>query len=209
MDTNVLRNISYGVYVVTTLCGEKSTGCIANSIMQVTTDTIAISLNHSNYTNECTKKSKKLAISILSTDCDDNIIPVFGFQSGRDCDKCNSVETIKVDGIDVIKNSIGYLIADVVDFIETSTHTVFLAKIKDGEMLEKNKTPMTYAYYHQVKKGISPKTAPTYIEEKPSTQGLAYKCKICGYIYQGDITLEDDSYICPICKKPKSFFEKV
>ena len=30
-----------------------------------------------------------------------------------------------------------------------------------------------------------------------------------GYIYNGDITKEPDSYICPICKKPKSVFTKV
>jgi len=32
-------------------------------------------------------------------------------------------------------------------------------------MLDKD-TPMTYAYYHLVKKGKSPKAAPTYIEDQ-------------------------------------------
>jgi rubrerythrin len=59
-----------------------------------------------------------------------------------------------------------------------------------------------------VKKGSSPKSAPTYIEEK-STAKLAYRCKICGYIYEGDITKEPDTYVCPICKKGKEFFEKI
>ena len=30
---------------------------------------------------------------------------------------------------------------------------------------------------------------------------LSYKCKICGYIYKGDLTLEGNDYLCPICKK--------
>ena len=208
MNKDVLKKISYGVYVVSTLNGEKSTGCIVNSIMQITQDTIALSVNHQNYTNECIKKYKKFAISILPQDIDDNIIPVFGFQSGREVDKFSSVEYKSIQGINVIKDSIGYLLCELIETVETSTHSVFLARILDCEMHE-NKTPMTYAYYHEVKKGKSPKTAPTYLEEKTETAELAYRCKICGYIYKGDITKEPDTYICPICKKPKSFFEKV
>jgi len=209
MNKDVLRNISYGVYVVSTFDGNKSTGCIVNSIMQVTSDTVALSVNHQNYTNECLKKNKKFGISILSTDVDDNIIPVFGFQTGRECNKFENVEKINVDGIDIIKNSIGYLICELTgDIIETDTHSLFLSRILDGDILN-NKEPMTYAYYHKVKKGTSPKSAPTYIEEKVKTEELAYRCKICGYIYNGDINLEPDSYVCPICRKPKSFFEKI
>jgi len=209
MNKDVLKNISYGVYIVSTKDENKSTGCVVNSIMQVSSDTIALSVNHQNYTNECLKKNKKFGISILSTDVDDNIIPVFGFQSGRDCDKFKDIEKINIQGIDIIKNSIGYLICELTDdIIETESHSLFLARILDGDILN-NKEPMTYSYYHKVKKGTSPKTAPTYIEQKIETDGLAYKCKICGYIYKGDITKEPDDYICPICKKPKSFFEKI
>lgn len=208
MNKDILKNISYGVYVVSVKNEDKSTGCIVNSIMQVTSDTVALSINHQNYTNECVKKNKKFAISILAVDVNDNIIPIFGFQSGRDCYKFENIEKINIQGIDVIKDSIGYLICELTgDIIETDTHSLFLAKIIDGDILNK-KEPMTYAYYHKVKKGTSPKTAPTYIEEKTAAK-LAYKCKICGYIYEGDINLEDDTYVCPICKKPKSFFEKI
>ena len=207
MNKDILKNISYGVYVVSTKNSDKSTGCIVNSIMQVTSDTIALSVNHQNYTNESLKKNKKFAVSILPVDVDDNIIPVFGFQSGRDCNKFENIEKINIEGIDVIKNSVGYLVCELTDkIIETDTHSLFLAKITDGDVLN-NKEPMTYAYYHKVKKGTSPKTAPTYIEEKTNNSGLAYKCKICGYIYNGDITKEPDSYICPVCKQPKSVFE--
>ena len=208
MNKEILKNLSYGVYVVTVSDGSRPTGCVANSIMQVTYDTIALSINHNNYTNICIKKNKKFAISILSEDVDDNIIPVFGFTSGKDKNKFENIDSLSIEGIDIIKDSIGYLICEVIETLETETHSVFIAKILDGDVLN-NKTPMTYAYYHKVKKGLSPKAAPTYIEQTTKTEEISYRCKICGYIYKGDLTKEPDDYICPICKQPKSVFEKV
>ena len=68
MNKNAFRSLSYGVYIISTLDGERATGCVANSVMQITSSpaTIAVSMNHDNYTNSCIKKSGKFAISILS-----------------------------------------------------------------------------------------------------------------------------------------------
>ena len=33
-----------------------------------------------------------------------------------------------------------------------------------------------------------------------------YRCKICGYIHEGELGAD---FICPVCKKPASFFEEV
>ena len=61
MNPNVFRNLSYGVYVVSSLDGDRNTGCIANSIMQITSSpaTIALSMNHDNYTNSCIARTGK------------------------------------------------------------------------------------------------------------------------------------------------------
>lgn len=206
MNNEVLKNLSYGVYVLSTFDNQKSTGCIVNSLIQVTHDTVLASVNHINYTNECIKKNNKFGVSILPNDIEDEVIAKFGFQSGRDIEKFENIEKTNVDGIDVIKNAIGYLICEVIDTLETQTHTLFLAKIKNGEILNE-KTPMTYAYYHKVKKGKSPKAAPTYIEEKNTQVG--YRCKVCKYVYEGDIFSEPADFVCPICKQPKHVFEKI
>ncbi len=163
MDKNVLRNLSYGVYAVSTLDGDRAVGCIANSIIQVTYDTVAVSMNHENFTHECMEKTGKFSISIFGEDIEMNTIAFLGFQSGKDRNKFDKIETITVDGLPVVKNSVGYLICDLVDKLDTETHTIFLGKITGGEMLSDSKTPMTYDYYHKVKKGNSPKKAPTYL----------------------------------------------
>ena len=62
MDINIFRKMSYGVYIVSSLDGERPTGCIANSIMQITSSpaTVAVSVNHDNYTNGCIEKPESL-----------------------------------------------------------------------------------------------------------------------------------------------------
>ncbi len=164
MDKNVLKQLSYGMYAISTLDNGRDVGCIANSVMQVTYDTVVVSLNHNNYTNECLNRSQKFAVSILGEDIDNDIIASLGFQSGRDSDKFKGIECLKIDELCVIKSAIGYLICDVVDKFETDTHTVFVATIVSGEILRSDVLPMTYAYYQKERRGKSPQNAPTFIE---------------------------------------------
>ena len=92
------------------------------------------------------------------------------------------------------------------------------------EILDAAAEPMTYAYYHRVKGGKSPKTAPTYVKEEKApakATGEKYTCKVCGYIYdpaQGDpdngiapgTAFDDlpDSWTCPVCGADKTKFDK-
>lgn len=63
----------------------------------------------------------------------------------------------------VVSDACAYIVCEVIDKMETSTHTVFLGKVLDADLLKKD-DPMTYSFYHNVIKGKSPKNAPTYIE---------------------------------------------
>lgn len=212
MNANVFRNLSYGVYVVSTLDGERKTGCIANSIMQITSApaTVALSMNHDNFTNCCISSTGKFAVSILSETSDASLIGHFGFQSGRDVNKFDTVAHEMKEGIPVVTDSCGYIVCNVIDKMETSTHTVFLAEVIDGDILD-TRPAMTYAYYHKVVKGKSPKNAPTYLpEEDSSSQEERWICSVCGYVYDGETPFAKlpDSYVCPICRQGKDKFIK-
>ena len=213
MNKNAFRSLSYGVYIISTLDGERPTGCVANSVMQITSSpaTIAVSMNHDNYTNSCIKKSGKFAISILTEQSDPELIGRFGFQSGNDTDKFDGMEALRKEDISVILDACGYIVCKVIDQMETATHTVFLGEVLDADVL-KTEEPMTYAYYHKVVKGKSPKNAPTYIpeENEEKAEDAKWVCGICGYVYEGEIPFEElpEDFKCPICKQPKSVFEK-
>ena len=79
MEKNVLKNLSYGLYVIGAQ-DTKNVGCIVNTVFQITSSPlmIAVSINHDNYTNEIIKKTKKFSISILSEDTNPEIIGTFG-----------------------------------------------------------------------------------------------------------------------------------
>lgn len=213
MNKNTFRNLSYGVYIISTLDGERPTGCVANSTMQITSSpaSIAVSINHDNYTNGCIEKTGKFAISILSEQSAPELIGRFGFQSGKDIDKFDGVDAIQKEGLSIVADACGYIVCNVINKMETATHTVFLGEVVDADLLKKEE-PMTYAYYHKVVKGKSPKNAPTYIPEEKEEKAEKSKwvCGICGYVYDGEVPFEElsEDYKCPICKQPKSVFKE-
>ena len=212
INKNAFRSMSYGVYIVSTLDGERPTGCVANSAMQITSEpaTIAVSINHDNYTNACIEKTGKFAISILTEQSDPGLIGIFGFQSGKDVNKFDVLKAVVKEGLSVVTDACSYLVCKVINKMETATHTVFLGEVIAADVL-KDEDAMTYAYYHKVVKGKSPKNAPTYIaEEEPVQKEEKWVCGICGYEYRGEIPFDEvpEQFVCPVCKQPKSVFVK-
>jgi len=165
MNKSAFHNLSYGVYIISTWDKGRPTGCVANSAMQITSEppTIALSLNHDNYTNQCIQDSGFFSISVMPETADPALIGKFGYRSGRDTDKFDGTDYTVKSSVPVLDAGCAYITCRVIDKMETSTHTVFLGEVTDADKYEGK--PMTYAYYHEVIKGKAPKNAPTYIGE--------------------------------------------
>lgn len=214
MDKKIFRKMSYGVYILTTMDGARPTGCTVNSVMQITSEpaTIAVSVNHDNYTNECIERSKVFAFHILSEKSDPSLIGDFGFQSGRDVEKFKALSWELRSGAPVLTDGFnGYVVCKVIDKMETATHTVFLGEVVDAAVTDSQTEAMTYAYYHQVIKGKSPKNAPTYLpdgeeEAKNPEKKTVYVCQICGYVQESDELPE--GFTCPLCRQGADKFRK-
>lgn len=230
INLKALHKITYGLYVVCSKSGGKANGQIANAIFQITSEppTIAISINKKNLTHELIEKSKVFTISVLSEETPMTLIGTFGFKCGRDINKITGVNC--KNGISkipiVLEYSIAYIEAEVFNSVDVGTHTIFIGRVIDCDIID-DKKPMTYDYYHKVKGGLSPKTAPTYIandkNKKMEEEKMdKYVCTVCGWIYdpeKGDpdgnikpgTKFEDipDDWVCPVCGAAKSDFEKM
>ncbi len=226
MNLKALDKLGYGLYVVSSKKGNKLNGQIANTVFQITSEppTIAVSINKNNLTHEFIKESKMLAGSVLSKDTPLSFIGHFGFKSGRDIDKLEGIN-YKIGDTQapvVTDNALAYLEARIVQEVDVGTHTIFVGELAGTDVIKEGE-PMTYAYYHQVKRGTTPKTAPSYIEEKKEAQPkmVKYECTVCGYIYDPELGDPDgsikpgtpfeeipDDWVCPVCGAAKDEFER-
>ncbi len=167
MDPNVLHNLSYGMYIVSSHKGDLLNGQIANAVFQITSDpvTIAISINKKNLTHEFIDCSCRFTVSVLNEEAPLTFIGKFGFKTGRNEDKFKDVGFRRLpSGCPVATDhAICYLEAEVAGKLDCGTHTIFLGKMTSSEMIKPGK-PMTYEYYHLVKKGTTPRAAPTFIK---------------------------------------------
>ncbi len=169
MNLSALYKISYGMYVVGSHKDGKLNAQIANSVMQITSEppTVAVSINQKNLTHEYIKNSKAFAVSVLCQATPLPFIGNFGFKSGRDTDKFKGInyKVGKTGSPLILDNTSAYFEAEVLQSIDAGTHTIFIGKIVEAEVL--NDIPcMTYEYYHQVKRGTTPKSAPSYIAKE-------------------------------------------
>ena len=194
--------LSYGLFVLTARQGEKDNGCIINTAAQVTTqpNRITITVNKSNYTHDMILATGTFGLSILSENAPFDLFKRFGFQSGRDSDKFDGFESSSFRGEDglryVSQGTNAWLSCKVVSSLDLGSHTLFLADVLDGDVLNRDPSA-TYAYYQA---NIKPKP-----QSAPPSQKKRWVCTVCGYIYEGDF-LPDD-FICPLCKHPASDFE--
>ena len=226
VDLKSLHKISYGVYIVTSGKEGRCNGQIANSVIQISSKPamVAVSINKQNFTHEIIKETGVFAISILSENTPLSFIGNFGFKCGRDFNKFEDVEyQVGETGTRIVLNySTAYFEAKVVKEIDAKTHTLFIGKIVDAKQLS-DKPQMTYTNYHQIKRGTTPKSAPSHLnetKEAPPKNGK-YICSICNYVYDhalGDpisgvkpgILCEElpKDWTCPICGATKIKLKK-
>lgn len=219
MDITALFNLTYGLYIVGAMDGDRPVGCVINTCFQVTAENpiLAISMNKNNYTLEVIKKTKKFSLSILDEQTDPTIIGTFGFQSSRTADKYADYGYKMFGDVPVVNGKFASRLSlELLGMADNETHMVVFARLVDT--IKEEGTPMTYSYYHKVVKGKAPKSAPTYhsneeVEEvkeeaKPAKKLNRYQCDVCGYIEEIEGELPDD-YTCPICKMDKSHFHLI
>ncbi len=197
IDLSALFKIGYGLYVVTCRDGEKDNGMILNTAIQVTNTParLSVTINKANYSHDVIKKTGKMNVNCLTVEAPFKVFEVFGFQSGKDVNKFADCTPLRSENglIYLPKYINAYLSLSVEQYIDLDTHGMFICTLDEARVISDVES-MTYSYYHS---NVKPKP-----QAKKKT---GFVCKICGYIYEGEI-LPDD-FICPLCLHPASDFE--
>ncbi len=199
MNTKAFRKLSYGVHLLTAREGEKDSGCIINTAIQCASEprTISVCVIQKNYTCGMIERTGEFNLTVLSESVPYKVYDVFGMHSGRDTDKfAEFTDAPRAEnGIRYLEGGNAMFSCKVRESYDLGSHRMFIADLTGAEVLSDEESA-TYAYYQNTVKAGAP---------KPEKNG--WRCKVCGYMYEGDV-LPDD-YICPLCKHGAEDFEKV
>ena len=153
-----LRNLTYGLFVITARELEKDNGHIANTAFQVGANPtrIAISVQTGNLNKELIEKSGKFNVNVLTESVPFETIRHFGMQSGRDVDKFADFV-----GFGRSHNGLTYLTdhtnamfsCEVKEKIDLGSHMLFIGEVTESKVLGKGASCPS-AHYH---KAIKPK----------------------------------------------------
>ena len=158
--------MSYGLYIVGTSFEGRPNGQVANAVMQLTSNPICMMacLHKENLTTELIGKSNVFSVAVLEQDTPMPFIGTFGFKCGRETDKyCNVNFEKGVTGAPLIRDwTLSVMEVKVTDMLDICTHRLFVGEVVGAENIKEG-VPLTYAYYHGVKKAKSHKNSPTAI----------------------------------------------
>ena len=224
INFEALFRISYGLYIVSSGTKEYGNGFISNTVFQVTSEPprFAACCNKENHTAGVIRSSGSFSVSVLQRETAPGIFSTFGYKSGRDINKLQGMEIRYGEtGVPIVLNdAIACLECRVVEIFDVGTHLMFIGELVNAEILDDKAEPLTYLYYREVKKGVAPKNAPTYIDKAKLEARVdasiydKYECAACGYIYdeeQEGVKFEElpDDWVCPICGTEKVDFIKL
>ena len=199
IDNKALHKLSYGLYAVTCNDGQKDNGLIVNTVVQVASNPLVLSvaISKANYSHDVIKSTGKLNINCLTTDTPFDVFEKLGFHSGRDTDKMAGLfHWTGKNGLAVLSGEIinAFFSCEVTDYIDLGSHGLFICTVSEAMHIS-DEPSMTYDFYH---KNVKP---------KKTDKKKGFVCTICGYVHEGDTLPED--FVCPICKHGASDFEPI
>ncbi|MCD6179072.1 MAG: flavin reductase [Bacteroidales bacterium] len=236
MQIEAFFKLSYGLYVVSTKSKDKLNGYIANTVFQVTAEPaqLAVSCSKDNLSAKMIDESGAFSVSIIHKDAGQKVISTMGYKTGYEINKFDGLNYIEgQSGSPILTDDcLAWFDCKVMQKVDVGSHILFIAEVLDSKLIEELKEPMTYAYYREVKNGVAPKNAPTYVDKskllKPKEKDLTkaadpltqkWECTVCGEIYdpvEGDpdggiapgTPFEDipNDWVCPTCGVSKEEF---
>ena len=146
-----MQKIQYGLFVLSASDSGKDNACIVNTVVQVTSSPmcIAVTVNKQNLTHDMIAATNKFNVRVIDVTAPFAIFERFGFQSGRDADKFAGFDGAVRTGNGLMRltdHACAFISGWVISSVDLGTHTMFIARVADCEVLSAEEA-MTYNYY--------------------------------------------------------------
>ena len=220
IDKKAFHQFTYGLFLLTSRVGSRDIGCIVNTAIQSASEPrqVSVCCIKGSCTQEMIDESGIFCVSVLGESTPAAFFKHFGMQSGHDVDKFEQSASAEILGGEVArcesglvyeKSANAFFSCKVVVREELGSHVMYSAEVVEAQRLS-DEPSITYDYYRNVTRKQGEQVAqPKQAGEPAQAQGaiVAWKCSICGYIYEG-VELPAD-FICPLCKHGAEDFEPV
>ena len=212
VDKTAFHQFSYGLFLLTSQAGGRDNGCIVNTAIQSASEPrqVSVSCVKGSCTQEMIDEAGAFCVSVLAQDTPIEFFTHFGMQSGHDVDKFDESARVEILGGDIARSGDGfvyertanaYFSCKVVAREDLGSHVMYNAEVVEAKRLS-DAPSITYDYYRTVTRKKSAAQA-----DSEEGEIVAWKCSICGYIYEGAQLPQD--FICPLCKHGAEDFEPV
>lgn len=166
MDPSALYKFSSGLYVVSASDGERTSACLVNTGLQVTSTPLQVSVtvNKENYTAGVVASAGHFSLAVVDESADMLFVGRFGFRSSETFDKFDGIAYITAPTGDPYpaEHVCSFVACKVVQTVDVGTHLTFVGEVVDAGILS-GEPPMTYAFYHNTLKGKTPPRASSYV----------------------------------------------
>ena len=213
IDNKAFHQFSYGLFLLTAQVDGRDNGCIVNTAIQSASEPrqVSVCCVKGSCTQEMIDAAGSFCVSVLTEGTPNEFFKHFGMQSGHDADKFAESAVAEILGGEVCRCASGLVYEKTANAFfsckvtvreDLGSHVLYNAEVVEAQRLS-DKPSITYDYYRRVtkKQGASAAAA--------AAQGdiIAWKCTVCGYIYEGAELPAD--FICPLCKHGAEDFEPV
>ena len=175
MDEKALYKITYGLYVVSAQAEGQRSGCVVNTLQQVTAEPVrlAVTVNKDSLTCQLIQKAGALCRRGVGPagGHDGPLAALASAPAGTWISSRASPAKRDAAGMPYpTATACAHYSCKVEQTVDLGTHLLFVGLAEESEILTEDE-PLTYSYYRNVIKGLTPKGAPLLPGQKVKSKG--------------------------------------
>ncbi len=153
MNTDAVKNIEGGIYMLSARDGAYDDGCIISKAMQISEEParFIVSVSKDSKTCEIIKKTGRFNLTVLTEDVPEETISHFGEETGKEKDKFtdNAIVERSANGIYYLNSySNSFISAKVMEEKDMGNYILFISDVTDSRIFN-NSPSLSYSEYKE------------------------------------------------------------